>query len=514
MRTLADLLARNAALHARRPALTNLGRSWTHAEHTARIRRLRAILAAQGVRPGDRVAVLSQNRAEMLEAYGAAELGGCILVPLNWRLAAPELAAIVADADPAALIFEDQYAAVVSALPFRPALLVSMGGPVPGAVEYDTLLAGAEDGETTAPEPEDAAYIIYTSGTTGTPKGAVLSHGAMLHSARTIAGDAGLRPTDRVLITMPLFHVGAKIEWLSVQYMGGSCVLLPRFDPLEVFRAIEAEGTTAAHLAPVMVKTLVEHSARTKYDLSSLGRIHYGSAPVPVSDLRRAVAAFGPVFHQLYGMTEHVASSILLPFQQDLDAPQESPEAGRLASAGQPYHGTELRIVDEAGRDAEEGELLLRSAGTMSGYWRNPDQTEAAFAPGGWLRTGDVGRIDADGFLHLLDRKKDVIVSGGENVHSREVEEACLSHHSVAECAVIGVPDAKWGEAVMAYVVLRPEAALDAAGLLAHVRTRIASYKKPREVSFVQDLPRLPHGKVDKKALRRNHWSEAGRQVG
>jgi len=465
------------------------------------------------VRPGDRVAVLSQNRPEMLEAYGAAELGGCILVPLNWRLAGPELATIVADADPSALIFEEGYAAAVAALPSRPALLICMGGTTPGALDYEALLAGAEEGGEPAPRPEDAAYIIYTSGTTGTPKGAMLSHGAMLHSAGTIACEAGLRPTDRVLITMPLFHVGAKIEWLAVQYMGGSCVLLPRFDPPEVFRAIATERTTAAHLAPVMVKTLVEHPARAAHDLSSLRRIHYGSAPVPVPDLRRAVAAFGPVFHQLYGMTEHVASSILLPFQQDLDAPEGSPEAGRLASAGQPYHGTELRIVDDAGQDAEEGELLLRSPGAMSGYWRNPAQTEAAFAPGGWLRTGDVGRIDTDGFLHLLDRKKDVIVSGGENVHSREVEEACLSHPGVAECAVIGVPDEKWGEAVMAYVVLRPEAALDAAGLVEHVRSRIASYKKPRDVAFVQDLPRLPHGKVDKKALRRNHWSEAGRQI-
>ncbi|MFC0389614.1 class I adenylate-forming enzyme family protein [Muricoccus vinaceus] len=513
MRTLADLLRRNAALHARRPALMNEGRNWTHAEHLARMRRLRAALAAKGVRPGDRVGVLSQNRAEMLEAYGAAELGGFILVPLNWRLAAPELAAIVADAGPAALLFEDGYAAAVAALPARPSLLVSIGAVQPGAVDYEALLAGAEEGEDPASAPEDPAFIIYTSGTTGTPKGAVLAQGAMLHSARAIACEAGLRPTDRVLVTMPLFHVGAKIEWLSVQYMGGSCVLLPRFDPEAVFRAIEEERATAAHLAPVMVKTLVEHPAREHHDLSSLKRIHYGSAPVPVRELRRAVAAFGPIFHQLYGMTEHVASSILLPFQQELDAPEGSGEAARLASAGQPYHGTELRIVDDAGDDAEEGEVLLRSPGAMSGYWRNPAQTEAAFTPGGWLRTGDIGRIDADGYLHLLDRKKDVIVSGGENVHSREVEEACLSHAGVAECAVIGVPDERWGEAVMAYVVLCPTAALDAAGLIEHVRARIASYKKPRHVEFVPHLPRLPHGKVDKKALRRAHWPETGKRI-
>ena len=514
MRTLADLLERNAALHARRPALTNEGRNWTHAEHLARMQRLRAALAAQGVRPGDRVAVLSQNRAEMLEAYGAAELGGFILVPLNWRLAAPELAVIVADADPAALIFEPGYAAAVAALPTRPALLIAIGAAQPGALDYEALLAGTEPGDNTVPEPEDAAYIIDTSGTTGTPKGAVLSHGAMLHSARTIACEAGLRPTDRVLVTMPLFHVGAKIEWLAVQYMGGSCVLLPRFEPEAVFRAIETEHATAAHLAPVMVKTLVEHPARQSHDLSSLKRIHYGSAPVPVTELRRAVAAFGPVFHQLYGMTEHVASSILLPFQQALDAPEDTLEAARLASAGQPYHGTELRIVDDAGIDAEEGEVLLRSAGAMSGYWRNPVQTAAAFAPGGWLRTGDVGRIDADGYLHLLDRKKDVIVSGGENIHSREVEEACLSLAGVAECAVIGVPDDRWGESVMAYVVLAPEAAVDEERLIEHVRGRIASYKKPRHVAFVASLPRLPHGKVDKKALRRAHWPETGKMIG
>ncbi len=515
MRTLADLIARNEALSARRPALTNEGRSFTHAEHAARMRRLRAALAGRGVRPGDRVAVLSQNRAELLEAYGAAELGGCVLVPLNWRLAPPEMAAVLADADPAALLFEASYADAVAALPARPPLLVAVGGPAPGALDYEALLAAA-DGEALGPSPapEDPAYIVYTSGTTGTPKGAVLPHGPMLHAAGTIACGAGLRPTDRLLVTMPLFHVGAKAEWLAVQYMGGSCVLMRRFDPEEVFATAEAERITSAHLAPVMVKALVEHPARGRRDLSSLRRVHYGSAPVPVPELRRAVAAFGPVFHQLYGMTEHVASTILLPHQQDPDAPEGSEAAARLASAGQPYHGTELRIVDEDGQDAAEGELLVRSPGLMSGYWRNPGQTEAAFAPGGWLRTGDVGRLDADGFLHLLDRKKDVIVSGGENVHSREVEEACLSHPAVAECAVVGVPDPRWGEAVMAYVVLREGAALDEAGLVEHVRTRIASYKKPRSVAFVAALPRLPHGKVDKKALRRPHWPEGGRQLG
>ncbi len=512
MRTLADLHARNATLHARRPALTNAGRAWTHGEHVARMHRLRAGLAARGIRPGDRVAVLSQNRAEMLEAYGAAELGGFILVPLNWRLAAPELAAIIADADPAALMLEAAYAGTVAALPSRPPMLIGFDGAA-GTVPYDDLLT-ADPANAPAPFPDDTAFIIYTSGTTGTPKGAMLTQGGMLHAARAIACGSGLRPTDRLLVTMPLFHVGAKIEWLSLQYMGGSCVLLPRFDPDDVFRAITTERVTFAHFAPVMVKTLVDHPSRASHDLSTLSRVHYGSAPVPVPELRRAVAAFGPIFHQIYGMTEHVATSILLPFQANPDAADGSAEAARLASAGQPYHGTELRIEDDAGDAAAEGEVLVRSPGRMAGYWRNPEGTAASFTPDGWLRTGDVGRVDEDGYLHLLDRKKDVIVSGGENVHSREVEEAVLSHPAVAECAVIGIPDARWGEGVMAYVVTRAGQALDEPTIIEHVRARIASYKKPRAVAFVPELPRLPHGKVDKKALRARHWPSGGRRIG
>ncbi len=517
MQTLADLIERNARQHSNRPAVANDGRRYTHLEHAQRIWRLANALANDGLAPQERIAVLSQNRSEYLELYGAAEAGGFVLATLNWRLAPAELLAILRDCAPSVLVFEAQYADVatqlISALEAKPKLLC-IGGTANGATDYEALLVrGAPHPPAHRPKPEDIAHLIYTSGTTGRAKGAMLSHRALLASAAAIACLAGERPTDRILLVMPLFHVGAKIEWLSLQYMGGSAVVLRQFEPDTVFETISRERVTLTHMAPTMVKTLVEHPSRTRHDLSSLVNVHYGSAPAPVEELRRAVAAFGPIFTQLYGMTEQLLSSMLLPYQQKLDGSER--DIARLASAGQPYPDTEIRILDDAGRDlavGEVGEVVVRSPGMMSGYFRNPELTAQTIRDG-WLHTGDMGFMDDEDYLFIVDRKKDMIISGGENIYSREVEEALLAHPAVGETAVIGVPDPKWGESVKAFVVLRAGMHAKEAELVTHCRTLIASYKKPGSIEFVASLPRLAHGKVDKKALRAPFWAGVGRNV-
>jgi len=515
MKTLAAMLLRNATHNPHGLALLNEGHRLNHAQLARRGWALANALLATGLQPGDRIAVLSQNRAAYLELYAAAESSGLVLTTINWRLSETEISAVLDDSMPAALFFEAQYAErvpeVTRGLKFRP-MCFCFEGNTRGAGDYESLFGGSA-APPPAPSPDALAYLIYTSGTTGRPKGVMLSHGALVSSAARWALDCGVRPADRIVLTMPLFHVGARIEGLMVQYMGGAQLLLRQFDPAEVFRTIQDERATIAHLAPVMTKALVESPQRAGYDITSLQSIHYGSAPVPAEDLRRAQAVFGPILTQAYGMTEHLANSVLTPDQQFLEG---SPaQVARLAAAGQPLRGTEVRIVDSAGRtlaQGEVGEITVRSDALMQGYWNQPTLT-AEVLRDGWLHTGDVGYLDEENFLFIVDRLKDMIISGGENIYSREVEDALLSHPSVSVAAVIGVPDTRWGEAVHAVVILHQGRQATQAEVIEHTRTRIASYKKPRSVEIVADIARMATGKVDKKALRAPFWQGRERQV-
>lgn len=520
MRTLADLVRRNAHLHGDRAAVIDGSRTITHRELAGRASRIAAGLRDRyGLKYQDRFLLLSKNRPEVIEALAAAALSGFILVPLNWRLAAAELAEIVADAEPKAILVDSTLAPlwqeVVARHDFNlPVIGIGASASASGDVSLEDLIASAEPLSADHPvAPGAIAHIVYTSGTTGKPKGAMLSQAGMLSGAEQISAFAGHRPTDRIMVVMPLFHVGGIVEWYAVQYLGGSCAVLPQFDPVNFCTSVERTQATVAHLAPVMVKRLIESPEIRRHDLSSLVRIHYGSAPVPPEDLRRAHQVLGPILNQLYGMTESPAVSMFLAFQQEPDGSEAA--RCRLASAGQPYPNSEVWIEAAAGRrcqTGEIGEIIVRSAAQFVGYWRNPQATAATLVDGA-VRTGDLGLFDAEGYLFIVDRAKDVIVSGGENIYSREVEDALLAHSAVAEAAVVAAPDERWGEAVVAYVVLHPGALADEAALIAHCRTLIAAYKRPRQVEFVEALPRLPHGKVDKKALRKKFWEGRERMV-
>lgn len=306
----------------------------------------------------------------------------------------------------------------------------------------------------------------------------------------------------RLLIVMPLFHVGGKIEQMAFWLTGATTVLHRSFDPAAVLAAIAGDGVTAAHLAPTMIARMLDHPDLPGTDTSGLRVVHYASAPMALPLLRRALDSFGPISCQVYGMTECIAVSVLKAEQHRPDG--TAAEARRLSSAGQPFFGVAIRTVRADGSDCAEeglGEIMVQGPGMMSGYWSRSALSLTALRDG-WFRTGDVGFLDDAGYLFVADRLKDMIISGGKNIYSREVEDALMSHPAVHEAAVTGVPDPEWGESVKAWVVLRAGHELDAAGLIEHSRRLIASYKKPRLVEFTPDLPRLFNGKVDKKALR------------
>ena len=507
-------IERNARCFPGHPAILFEGRAISHAQFAARVHRFANALHERGVLPGERIAVLAQNCPEYCEAYAAAELAGFIVTGLNYRLSATEQAAILRDCEPGVLLFEAHYAPRAAEL--RAALppgvrLICIGAGPQWAERYDEILASApETAPRTRPAAGDTCYLIYTSGTTGGAKGVMLSQGGLAEMARAVSAAECADPSDRMLIVMPFYHIGGRIQQLAWTLVGATIVLHRAFNASEVLRSIEQHKVTCALLAPVMIQNLLEHGLE-KHDVSSLRTIVYASAPMSVVLLKRAIARFGNIFMQVYGMTEHGIATVLYKHQHRVDGSPK--DLARLASAGVPFVEAEIRVVRADGSDCaigETGEIWMRSATLMQGYWRNPAATAEAIS-GGWMRSGDLGYFDDEAFLFIVDRKKDMIVSGGENIYSREVEEALLAHPAVAEAAVIGVPDEKWGESVMAFVALRSGAAATEAELIEHCRGRIAGYKKPRSVKLLDALPRISStNKIDKKKLRDPYW--AGRE--
>jgi acyl-CoA synthetase (AMP-forming)/AMP-acid ligase II len=376
-------------------------------------------------------------------------------------------------------------------------------------MDYDDLVASGDPaGVPFRPRADDVAFLIYTSGTTGRPKGVMLSQAGEVAAAEILGADMRNCANDRLLIMMPLFHIGAKIIQLAQHWRGGTVLVQKGFEPKAVLDAIAAERITVTHMAPTMVQSLLDSPAIEGADTSSLRMIVYAAAPMPLPVLKRGLKILGPVFQQQFGQTEGVGTT-LLAHQHRPDGTDRDREI--LTSVGQASPRVGVRVVDERGVDLPSGavgEILLTSPGVMKGYWNNTGATLETLRDG-WVHTGDVGRLDDEGFLYLVDRKKDMIISGGENIYSREVEEAIVTHEAVSEVAVIGVADQKWGETVVAVVVPKPGAAPGAAAIIAHCRSLIASYKKPSHVIFVDEIVKLPSGKIDKVRLRRLYGTDA-----
>jgi acyl-CoA synthetase (AMP-forming)/AMP-acid ligase II len=389
-----------------------------------------------------------------------------------------------------------------------------VGTAIAGAIDFHQLVAsGDAAGVPFRPRPEDVAFLIYTSGTTGRPKGVMLGQAGQVNAAEVLGSDQRNTPDDRLLIMMPLFHVGAKIIQLAQHWRAGTVHVQRGFVPEAVVDCIARERITVTHMAPTMIQTLLESPAIAGADLSSLRMIVYAAAPMPLPVLRKGLDLLGPVFQQQFGQTEGIGTTLLAHQHRPNGTPRD---LEILTSVGQASPRVGVRIVDEAGNDlpaGQIGEILLTSPGTMKGYWNNTVATIETLRDG-WVHTGDMGRLDDEGFLYLADRKKDMIISGAENIYSREVEEAVITHPAVSEVAVIGVPDPQWGEAVMAVVVLRPGRQATADELVAHCRSLIASYKKPRHVVFVDEIGKLPSGKIDKVRLRAIHGGQRDARQG
>ncbi len=488
-----DFLARARTLFPDRVGVVQVDRRFTYAEFAERCDRLaHALTRDHGVAPGDRVAWLGGNTHELLEAYYGVLLAGAVLVPLNIRLAPAELATILDDCRPVVLVRHPDQAD-----PGHPTPQVVLGGP------YESLLAAQPATRPVLPDVDERApaEIFYTSGTTGLPKGAVLTHRNLyLHAVHSALTNA-ITSDDVVLHTIPLFHVNG---WGTPHYvtgLGGVHVMLPRFDAGEVLRLIAAEGVTRLFLVPAMATAILEHPDLAAGPWPSLRQISVGGAPLGRELLGELEHRLGCPCICGYGMTE---SSPTLT--RALDKPGEPSDAARRATTGLPILGVELSVVDDHGVEVAHdgtarGEVRARSNHVMQGYWNAPAAT-AEVLRDGWLHTGDVATVDADGYLTIVDRTKDVIISGGENISSVEVEKALTAHPAVLEAAVIGVPDERWGEVPKAYVVLRAGRSADPDDLRRFVRDRLAHFKAPRSVEIVGDLPRSGTGKVRKDQLR------------
>jgi long-chain acyl-CoA synthetase len=470
-----------------------------------------------GLAVGDRIAFLDRNGVAYFDILFGGSFIGAVNVAVNWRLSPTEMAAIIDDSTARVLVIHTDYlpalAEMPGGLPTVRRIVVIGGGDHPSvddprAVTFEDWIKGcpAEDpGHVGAPDA--VSMQLYTSGTTGLPKGVMLTN-ANLSTAVSAAGETFHISDDTVsLVAMPLFHIGGSGWALCAMSRGGRSIILRDVDPEVLLELIASEGITEMFLVPAVLMILLVTPGLAKTDLSSVRLIFYGASPISEDVLVKCMSAFGCGFCQVYGMTETTGAITSLPFE---DHDPDGPRRGLLRSAGKPFTSVEVRIVDtDTGKDAalgEVGEVWTRSRYNMAGYWGKPDETAATIDGDGWLRTGDAGYFDSDGYLYLHDRIKDMIVSGGENIYPAEVENVLLSHPAIVDAAVIGVPDEKWGETVRAIVVLGPVGTLDEASVIAHCRANLAHYKCPTSVEAVDALPRNPSGKLLKRELRAPYW--------
>jgi acyl-CoA synthetase (AMP-forming)/AMP-acid ligase II len=485
----------------------------TFAERAAR---LAGALTGLGYRPGDRIGILALNSDRYLECFFGLAWGGFVFVPINTRLAPPEMVFWLSDSGCTGLLTDDAFVPMLpSILPETPEVrhVIHLGEEATpdGQLSYEALIASALPAADAGRRGNDLAGIFYTGGTTGRSKGVMLSHANILANAHNIQPATPIGSDTRYIHAAPMFHLADGAMTFLVTAFGGTHTFLPRFDPGAFLRMVEQHGITTALLVPTMINMLMHHPEVTQRDLSSLRGFLYGASPMPDAVIRRAMEVMPHVrFTQAYGQSEASPVMTLMPPEYHCF---EGPYAGRIKSAGRAALGCEVRIMDENDNEVPNnvvGEICGRGPMVMLGYWKQPELT-AHTLRNGWLHTGDGGYMDEAGFLYVVDRMKDMIVSGGENVYSAEVEEALYSHPAVAECAVIGVPDDTWGERVHAVVRLKPDASATDAELIAACHARIANYKCPRSVTIqTEPLPVSGAGKILKAELRKPYW--AGRE--
>lgn len=505
--TLADIPRYWAAAAPGKVALCDADRSVTYAELDERSDRVAAAIASSGIVPGSHIGVMAKNSVEFFEFWFGAVKAGCALVPLNWRCAEAELVELIEDAETPVLFAGAEFAEVArrvaeSAGHEVEVVVVGVGAGLEGWLARHPGVAPVR-----RIHPEDIALVAYTSGTTGAPKGAQLSHRAFANwfLISSLEPSESWSCDDVALMVMPNFHLAGSWVTLPVLYHGGTLAVLPAFDPDAFLAAMDRYEPTVTCLVPTAIGLLLDHPGTQRRNFPSLRRLLYAGSPIGPDTLRRAIDTFDCELTQFYGTSETYIITLLRPGQHDLAEP------AMLASCGSPVPLVDVRIADESGSElpaGEVGEVLVRSPMMFSGYWNMPEAT-AAVVENGWYHTGDLGRRDEAGLLYLVDRLKDMIVTGGENVYSVEVERALAQHSAVAVCAVVGVPDQRWGERIVAHVVTHPGAEAGEAELISHCRTLIAGYKVPKQIHLAEALPMTSSGKIRKADLRRQHATES-----
>ena len=510
-----DFLRRAAKLYPAKTAVVDADRRFTYAEFQARVHRLANALRGLGVRAGDRVCILSPNSHAFLESFYGTSLIGAILVPLNYRLVAAEHEYILNHAGVSTVLVDGDYTAMVDSI--RPQLrsvrhwIVAGAGAAPpaGWSDYEALLEAASPDAppAIALAETDLVSINYTSGTTARPKGVMLSHRSLYLNAYNLMVHLGMRHDDVELWTLPMFHCNGWGGVYALTGLGGTHIVLRAIDARTIFELIEREGVTFACMAPAVLRAILDYPDKARHQIRTRPRFTVAGAPPPAAFIARLEEELGWQFIEIYGLTE---TSPLLTVSHP-DHYTRPDDWARRSHAGVEGIGVEIRVLGEDGEavpgdDETIGEVCARSNVVFDGYWEQPQETARAIRDG-WFHTGDLAVWDAVGNVHIVDRQKDVIISGGENISSPEVEDALYQHPAVQECAVIGVPHPKWGETPKALVVLHPGHSATAEELIAFCRTRIAHFKCPTSVDFIPELPRTATGKLQKFKLREPFWA-------
>ncbi|MAI78219.1 MAG: 2-succinylbenzoyl-CoA synthetase [Deltaproteobacteria bacterium] len=471
----------------------------TYSELDDRSNRLANALLDSGAKKGDRVGLLLMNGVEFVECFFGAAKGGFVNVPLNWRLVADELEFILSDSGVSVLVFSHDFAEIVSDLRARGTTSVEQwiqvgGAPADGCLAYESFRTSASpDPCVTEVDGDDLVFIMYTSGTTGLPKGVMHSHDTVMWMIFTMISTSDMHRQDRYLNSMPLFHVGALAPALGSVHMGGALVIMRAFDPVQSWELIEAEKITSTLMVPAMLQFMLGVLDKAKHDFSSLRWIMSGAAPVPVT-LIQAYLDLGVEIQQVYGLTETCGPACLIT---GADAVRKA------GSTGHAFFFTEAKVVNAQGHEVapgEAGEVLVAGPHVMVGYWNRPEATAETIVDG-WLHTGDVATVDEGGFITIVDRVKDMLISGGENVYPAEIENVLLGHPGVSDAGVIGIPSKKWGESPLA-VLVRSDSELTAQDVMDHCKGKLAPFKVVKAVEFVDEIPRNPSGKILKRELR------------